>query len=153
MHADSSCKSLAQPLRTTTVALLCVAEALAPTPEIMQRVLADADLLAGYDDAEVMAAVADIAAHPQHAARHMANPKVSHGRSQKEVLRWMQDTKRARLFELTLTSMSSARLLLLLASVELLVPPRWQRSTATCSGLRSGNASSPAADDSDACCS
>lgn len=39
--------------------------------------LADPDLLAGYDDAEVMAAVADIFAHPQHAARHMADPKVS----------------------------------------------------------------------------
>lgn len=65
----------------------------------------------------------------------------------------MQDTKRARLFELTLTSISSARVLLLLASVELLVLPRWQRSTSTCSDLQSGSASSPAADDRNACCS
>ena len=43
----------------------------------MQQVLADPNLLAGYDDAKVMAAVADIAAHPQHAARHLADPKVS----------------------------------------------------------------------------
>jgi hypothetical protein len=68
----------------------CVAEALAPTPEIMQQVLADPALLAGYDDANVMAAVADIAAHPQHAARHMADPKVSHGRSQIGVLAGFQ---------------------------------------------------------------
>lgn len=37
--------------------------------------MADPDLLAGYDDADIMAAVSDIAAHPQHAAQHMANPK------------------------------------------------------------------------------
>jgi hypothetical protein len=48
----------------------------------MQRVLADPDLLAGYDNAKVMAAVADIAAHPQHAARHMTDPEASHGHSQ-----------------------------------------------------------------------
>lgn len=65
-------------LRDKAFALQCVAEALAPTPELMQQVLADPDLLSGYDDAKVMAAVADIAAHPQHAARHMADPKVSH---------------------------------------------------------------------------
>jgi hypothetical protein len=52
------------------------AEALKPTAQVMQQVLADEELLAGYDDADVMAAVADIAAHPQHAARHLANPKV-----------------------------------------------------------------------------
>jgi hypothetical protein len=52
----------------------------------MQQVLADPELMAGYDDAEVMAAVADIAAHPQHAARHLADPKVSYSRSQKEVI-------------------------------------------------------------------
>jgi hypothetical protein len=64
----------------------------------------------------------------------------------------MQETKAASLFELTLTSVSSACVLTLLASVELLAPARWQRSTATCSDLRSGSANSPAADDSDACC-
>lgn len=52
------------------------AEALAPSPEVMQAVIADRELLAGYDDPAVMAAVTHIAANPQHAAKLMANPKV-----------------------------------------------------------------------------
>lgn len=52
------------------------AEALAPTPQVMQQVVADHELLAGFDDPAVMAAVSDIAGNPQRTAKHMANPKV-----------------------------------------------------------------------------
>lgn len=48
----------------------------------------DSELMAGYDDPVVMAAVSDIAAHPEHAPKHMANPKVMHPAAQVMQLLW-----------------------------------------------------------------
>lgn len=55
---------------------LAHAEALAPTEEVMHSVLNDPDLLGGFDDPDVMAAVTDIAVDPRRAVKYQDNPKV-----------------------------------------------------------------------------
>lgn len=50
--------------------------ALAPTPETLTKVVADPLLAAGFDDPEVMAAVAEVAADPSKIAKHQGNAKI-----------------------------------------------------------------------------
>lgn len=50
--------------------------ALQPDEATVERIMADPQLLAGFDDPAVMAAVADVAAHPPHLAKYASNPKV-----------------------------------------------------------------------------
>jgi len=51
-------------------------DALKPTPELMKGVAADENLMAGFDDPEVMAAVDDVAKHPENIKKYQNNPKV-----------------------------------------------------------------------------
>jgi len=50
-------------------------DALKPTPELMKGVAADENLMAGFDDPEVMAAVDDVAKHPENIKKYQNNPK------------------------------------------------------------------------------
>ena len=51
-------------------------DAMKPTPDMMQGVLKNPDLMKGFDDPEVMAAVSEIAADPSKMAKHKGNAKV-----------------------------------------------------------------------------
>ncbi|KAF5829902.1 hypothetical protein DUNSADRAFT_15325 [Dunaliella salina] len=51
-------------------------EALKPTPDMMGKIQQNPDLLAGFGDPEVMAAVNDVAQNPQHMAKYRDNKKV-----------------------------------------------------------------------------
>eukprot|EP00192_Tetraselmis_astigmatica_P019436 CAMPEP_0117651850 /NCGR_PEP_ID=MMETSP0804-20121206/2312_1 /TAXON_ID=1074897 /ORGANISM="Tetraselmis astigmatica, Strain CCMP880" /LENGTH=210 /DNA_ID=CAMNT_0005457855 /DNA_START=163 /DNA_END=795 /DNA_ORIENTATION=+ len=51
-------------------------KALKPTEGTMKDVMANPDLLAGFDDPEVMAAVNEVAKDPSAMKKHTANPKV-----------------------------------------------------------------------------
>ena len=51
-------------------------EALKPTPDMMRGITADEDLLAGFEDPEVMKAVDEIAKDPTAMRKHQNNPKV-----------------------------------------------------------------------------
>ena len=43
----------------------------------MQSIMSDPSLLAGFDDPQVMAAVAEVAQDPSAFKKHQSNPKVS----------------------------------------------------------------------------
>lgn len=52
------------------------ADSLKPTPESIEEVMHSPQLIAGFDDPEVMAAVNDIAANPQAMHKYKSNAKV-----------------------------------------------------------------------------
>lgn len=51
-------------------------EEMKPTPEMMQSVQGNEKLMSGFDDPEVMAAVADVAKNPQNISKYQHNIKV-----------------------------------------------------------------------------
>jgi len=51
-------------------------DALKPTPDMMGKIQQNPDLLTGFEDPEVMAAVNDVAQNPQHMAKYRNNKKV-----------------------------------------------------------------------------
>ncbi|KAK9823516.1 hypothetical protein WJX72_003346 [[Myrmecia] bisecta] len=53
-----------------------IVDALKPTQDTMQSVLGNQELLAGFDDPEVMAAVADVSANPKNMKKYQNSPKV-----------------------------------------------------------------------------
>ena len=53
-----------------------IVDAMKPTPDMMQNVMKDADLMSGFDDPEVMQAVGDIAKDPKNINKYKNNPKV-----------------------------------------------------------------------------
>ncbi len=52
------------------------ADSLKPTPKSMESVMGSPELMAGFDDPEVMAAVNDIAANPQAIHKYKSSAKV-----------------------------------------------------------------------------
>mmetsp|Transcript_9278 Transcript_9278/g.22994 ORF Transcript_9278/g.22994 Transcript_9278/m.22994 type:complete len:213 (-) Transcript_9278:72-710(-) len=51
-------------------------EALKPTPDMVEGIMRNPDLLAGFEDPEVMAAVSDVAQNPQNMKKYADNKKV-----------------------------------------------------------------------------
>ena len=51
-------------------------DAMKPTPDMMKTVFGNQDLMSGFDDPTVMAAVNDIASNPQNINKYKDNPKV-----------------------------------------------------------------------------
>ena len=53
-----------------------VVDAMKPTPDMMQNVMQNADLMKGFDNPEVMQAVNDIAKNPENVKKYKNNPQV-----------------------------------------------------------------------------
>lgn len=65
-----------QPQQDDTTKILI--SALQPDASMMERILTDPELLKGFDDPEVLAAVTELSSHPDRIAKYSANPKARH---------------------------------------------------------------------------
>lgn len=61
--------------------------ALQPDASMMERILADPQLLQGFDDPEVLAAVTELSLHPDRISKYSANPKA------RSVTHWTQSKR------------------------------------------------------------
>ena len=53
------------------------ADALKPNPDMLEGIMGNSALMKGFDDPEVMAAVDDVAKHPENLQKYRGNPKAS----------------------------------------------------------------------------